>query len=190
MLSSRKGAVVLATALLCGCAGQPDYRTETADPKTAEQVDLSRYQGLWYEIARYPNSFEDNADYTCVGVTAAYALRDDGKVSVTNSCRKDTLDGEMDVANGVARPVSDDNTRLKVRFAPAWVPFAEGDYWVLYLAEDYSVVLVGDPAGKYLWILSRTPVLDSLTLDNVMREARTRGYKTEPLFFTPQPPAN
>ena len=166
--------------------GQPDYRAETSSPETVQAVDLERYQGLWYEIARYPNSFEDKANYTCVGVTAEYALRNDGKIDVRNSCFRNELNGESDVADGVARVVSDSGAKLKVKFAPAWVPFAEGDYWILDLTEDYSAALVGSPDGKYLWILSRTPILEDKTLKRLLRTAREQGYQTEPLQFTPQ----
>lgn len=169
------------------CSSQPDYRAETSPPDTVASVDLERYQGLWYEIARYPNSFEDTADYVCTAVTAEYALRPDGKVAVTNSCRKNTPDGELDVAEGVARVVGANGAKLKVKFAPAWVPFASGDYWVLDLTEDYSAALVGSPDGKYLWILSRTPLLDQATGRRLMATARAQGYETDPLQFTLQP---
>ncbi|WOI54625.1 lipocalin family protein [Parvularcula sp. LCG005] len=171
---------------LTACMNQPDYRAETAPPETVQNVDLNRYAGLWYEIARYPNSFEDKDDYTCVGVTAEYALRDDGRISVTNTCRKDTLDGAIDVAEGVARSVSDSNSKLKVKFAPEWVPFASGDYWILDLMDDYSAVLVGDPDGKYLWILSRTPDLPMASRDRLLRTAQEKGYATSPLKWVPQ----
>lgn len=173
--------------VLAACAGQPDYRAASTPPNVVERVDLEAYAGLWYEIARYPNPFEDGSAYTCVGVTAEYALRDDGKISVTNSCRKDTLDGEVSVAKGVARAVNPQNTKLKVQFAPAWVPFAEGDYWILDLMPDYSAALVGDPAGKYLWILSRTPQLDPAVQDRLRQRAETLGYLTAPMIDVPQP---
>lgn len=185
----RVAEIVLITGMLAGCLGQPDYRAATTTPSTVGQVDLTRYQGLWYEIARYPNPFEDTRRYTCVGVTAEYALRDDGKIDVTNSCRQDTLDGKVTVANGVARSVSDGNDQLRVRFAPGYIPFTEGDYWVFDLLPDYSAALVGDPSGKYLWILSRTPRLDDDKLDKLLSTARNEGFETEPLKFIPQPPA-
>lgn len=183
----RFSLLLAAVTGLAACSSQPDYRAETAPPETVQDVDLQRYQGLWYEIARYPNSFEDTGDYTCVGVTAEYALREDGKIDVTNSCRQDTTDGELEVAEGVARVVGPG--KLKVKFAPAWVPFASGDYWILDLTEDYSAVLVGDPEGKYLWILSRTPTLPEATLDRLLTTARNKGYETDPLYYPAQPPA-
>ena len=182
----KRPALIALLLALTACSSQPDHRAEKAAPETVEAVDLQRYQGLWYEIARYPNAFEDKDAYTCVGVTAEYALREDGKVAVTNSCRKDALNGELDVANGVARVVGGNGAKLKVKFAPAWVPFAEGDYWVLDLTEDYSAALVGDPAGRYLWILSRSPQLPQEIRARLLKTAEDKGYDTAPLIWPEQ----
>ncbi|MEL7128131.1 MAG: lipocalin family protein [Pseudomonadota bacterium] len=179
-------AVCLAMTILSACLTQPDYRPDRANPDTVPSVDLERYQGLWYEIARYPNWFERG----CEGVTAEYALRPDGRIAVTNTCRKDSVSGEAKVANGRARSIEGSgNARLKVRFAPDWVPFAEGDYWILHLEDDYSAVLVGDPGGKYLWILAREPELPEATLAHIYARAEALGYATAPLRLTEQPPA-
>ena len=174
-------AASLATVLaLAGCLNQPDYRTEKTDPPTVASVDIERYAGLWYEIARYPNSFQQN----CEGVTAEYTLRDDGKITVLNTCRL----GNPRSSEGVARVVDGSNgSRLKVKFAPEWVPFASGDYWILDLADDYSHALVGAPSGKYLWILSRTPTLPEATYDAITARAQALGYETAPLKRTQQP---
>lgn len=175
---------VLAAAMLAACTSQPDYRAETAAPPTVEGVDLERYAGRWYEIARYPNWFERD----CTAVTADYAIRDDGKVSVTNTCFKGSPDGTKKVANGRARIVEGSgNGRLKVKFAPAWVPFAEGDYWILALEPDYSASLVGSPDGKYLWILARSRQIDEAVLERLKRRAADLGYDTAPLEMTVQP---
>lgn len=173
-----------AALMLAACTSQPDYREETAAPPTVPSVDLTRYAGLWYEIARYPNWFERD----CTGVTAEYALKDDGTVAVTNTCHKGALDGEAKTAEGRARIVEGTgNSQLKVKFAPAWVPFAEGDYWILALESDYSASLVGSPDGKYLWILSRTPRLDTAVFDRLKQRAEALGYDTAPLEMTLQP---
>ncbi len=127
-------------------------------------VDLNRYMGRWYEIARYPNSFQRQ----CVGdVTATYSLLDDGQIKVVNRCRKEN--GEYSEVEGRAKRAGDDepNTKLKVRFAPAFLsflPFVWGDYWIILLAPDYSYVVIGEPDRKYLWILSRMPVMDEALL--------------------------
>lgn len=174
-----------AALLLAGCAQQPDHRAEAAPPETVSSVDLKRYQGLWYELARYPNRFEDDGEAgPCVGVTAEYALREDGTLRVVNSCRQGSLDGPLDVAEGTARRVGPG--RLEVKFAPSWVPFAWGDYWVLALEDDYSAALVGSPDGKYLWVLSRTPSLPPETYDRLLGAAAAEGYDVAALRPTPQ----
>ena len=173
----------LAGLVLTACMSQPDYRAQETAPPTVPHVDLEKYAGLWYEIARYPNSFEKD----CAGVTAEYAQRDDGRISVINTCHKGSPDGKVKVANGVARVVEGSgNARLEVKFAPSWVPFAWGDYWILHLEPDYSAVLVGDPAGKYLWILAREKELDADTLARIKTRAEELGYKTDPLVMTDQ----
>lgn len=163
--------------LLAGCASQPDFRAETAPPETVASVDLDRYAGLWYEIARYPNSFQKN----CEAVTADYKRRDDGKITVVNTCGA----GDVRMAEGVARVVDGSNgAKLKVQFAPEWVPFAAGDYWVLYLESDYSAALVGDPDGKYLWILGRSARIPETQLFKIKKRAMALGYDIEPLKMT------
>lgn len=180
---------LLAGALLAGvclaasaCMGPPAYRDARVQIVTAQAVDLGRYQGLWYEIARYPNSFERG----CAGVTAEYAPRLDGSVSVRNTCRRGD---DIEVAEGRAHVVPDsNNSRLKVRFAPAWVPFAEGDYWVLFVDEAYQVALVGAPSGRYLWILAREPIIDPQTRDQLEAVARENGFNPAMLENTVQQP--
>ena len=172
----------LAALTLAGCMSQPDYRETEATLPTVESVDLDRYAGTWHEIARYPNWFERD----CVTATAEYAQLPDGKISVVNSCVKS--DGEIDVAEGKARVVEGSNgSKLKVKFAPSWVPFAEGDYWILALEPDYSAALVGSPDGKYLWILARSRQIDPSVLGRLKDRATALGYDTAPLEMTVQP---
>ena len=164
---------------LAACTSQPDYRAEKADPPTVESVDLARYAGLWHEIARYPDGFQEG----CTDTTAEYTLREDGKVTVVNSC---AIAGksERKVAEGVARVVEgSNNSKLEVKFAPSWVPFAWGDYWILHLEDDYSAALVGSPDGKYLWILARAETLPDPKLAEILEKAETLGYATAPLVY-------
>lgn len=173
----------LATALLAACVGQPSYRAADAPPlKTVDGVDLDRYLGKWYEIARLPNRFEKN----CEGVTANYARRDDGLIAVTNSCRKGAPDGPLKQATGRARIVdTTTNARLEVSFfGPFW-----GDYWVIDLADDYSHAVVSEPEGRYLWLLSRTPTLDDDRKATIVRTLRDKGFDTDALYYPAQPPA-
>lgn len=164
---------------LAACTNQPDYRAATEDPETVASIDLDQYDGLWYEIARYPNGFQKN----CEGVTAEYTQRDDGKVTVLNTCHS----GKARTAEGVAWIVEGSGgAKLKVQFAPEWVPFASGDYWVLDLADDYTSALVGSPSGEYLWILSRTPVISDELYGAITARAEQLGYETAPLKKTDQ----
>lgn len=168
---------LLAATLVSGQA-QPPVRTVDA-------VDLDRYLGDWFEIARYPNRFQDK----CVGdVRASYAKRPDGRLDVINRCR--VADGSLIDARGVARVVdARTRARLKVRFAPGWLsflPFVWGDYWILGLADDYSWAVVGSPDRDYLWILARTPALDERTYAAALDVARANGFDTGRLVRTSQ----
>lgn len=142
----------------------------SAVPQPAKAVDPSRYAGLWYEIARYENGFERG----CEAVTAEYALRDGGLVSVLNTCRQGAVDGPVKTSQGKARIVSDsDNAKLKVSF---FGPFYLGDYWVLDRADDYSWSIVGEPSGRYLWLLSRTAQPSVQTRAAIMERTQVLGY--------------
>lgn len=155
--------LVLLTA--CGTV----QRDKSVPIEAVTQLELDRYLGKWYEIARYPNWFERG----CVGVTAEYALREDGQIAVTNTCREDTLDGEISVANGVARVEAPGE--LSVTFTP-WLPFARGDYWVLYVTPNYDMAVIGNPAGRTGWILARTPTIDVTTRAQAEAALRANGY--------------
>lgn len=146
-------------------------------------VDLDRYAGQWFEIARYPNVFQRR----CVGnVTATYVRRPDGKIDVINRCRVD--DGKTIEAKGLAR-IDDAKTRskLKVRFAPAmlsFLPFVWADYWIIGLADDYSWALVGTPDRKYLWILARAATVSDEAYAQAIGAAAANGFDTGRLVRT------
>jgi apolipoprotein D and lipocalin family protein len=173
-----------AVALAAAATLQPaTARAQTPAPvRTVPFVDLDRYAGDWFEIARFPNRFQRQ----CVGdVRASYARRSDGRLDVVNRCR--TADGHTD-ARGVARIVDEQTfARLKVRFAPAWLsvlPLVWGDYWIIGLASDYSWAVVGDPGRDYLWILARAPHLDEESAAAARAAARASGYDVERLVQT------
>jgi len=154
------------------------YAQEQAKPPLAvvPDVDLARYMGTWYEIARLPFRFQAKC---ASDVTATYTLLDDGNVRVVNRCRME--DGAITEATGLARRASREGPsgKLKVRFAPAWLsflPFVWGDYWITVLAPDYTHAAVGVPDRKYLWILSRTPSMDEATLQRILDQLRQNGY--------------
>ena len=128
--------------------------------EVVQSVDLTRYIGRWYEIARLPNRFEKKcAD----SVTATYTLRSDGKVEVVNRCRKEN--GKYTTATGKAKVV-DKKTNAKLKVTFFW-PFY-GDYWILDLGPNYEYAVVGSPDRDYLWILSRTPQLDEQLVQRLL----------------------
>jgi apolipoprotein D and lipocalin family protein len=157
-----------------GCGGRKAPALSTVD-----RVDLKRYAGRWYEIARYENSFERGL----VAVTADYMLLPDGKVQVINSGRKGTLDGQLKSIRGTARAVDDSGARLKVTFF--W-PF-EGDYWIIALDEDYQWAIVSEPCRRYLWILARQPHMEADLYNRLLAELNAFGFDTAKLQPTPQP---
>ncbi len=154
-----------------------------ASPVTSvPDLDISRYAGQWYEIARLPVSFQDKCT---ADITAAYTLREDTRIGVSNSCR--TADGMTTVAEGLARPVTGHPGRLEVRFAPdwlSWLPFVWADYWVIDLDPGYTWAVVGEPDREYLWILSREPGMDRALFEQIKARATTMGYDLAPLITT------
>lgn len=146
------------------------------DLEVVSAVDLSRYAGRWYEIARLPNRFEKKcAD----SVTATYTLRSDGKVDVVNRCRK--ANGEFTTAKGKAK-IADKKTNAKLKVTFFW-PFY-GDYWILDLGPDYQYAVVGSPDRDYLWILSRTPQFDEQLYQQLVEKMAARGFETEKMIRT------
>ena len=173
-------AVLLALTLAACSSG--DYRDTAVPIRTVDQVDLTRYAGKWYEIARFPNWFEEG----CEAVTAEYALREDGRVDVVNTCRQGAVDGPVEIAEGIAATVDDTNAKLEVKFVQ-WLPFA-GDYWVLYLDEGYETVAIGNPAGSTGWILARDPQPDPAAIEAARAALAANGYDTSQLITVAQPP--
>ena len=176
-------SILIASAILAlaGCANSGTGSIPKPPPQTM-QVDLQRYQGTWYELARLPMFFQRN----CVQSEAHYALRDDGRIDVTNRCRD--KDGEWIEAKGVAEPQVEGKTdKLWVRFdnwfSNLFPGLSKGDYWVLYLDDDYRTALVGNPNREYLWLLSRTPEVSAETRERLLSEARSRGYDTAELVW-------
>lgn len=147
--------------------------------ETVSKVDVNRYMGRWYEIARLPFDRQKN----CICTTAEYAIIDNETISVLNSCI-DTVDNEVSNAEGKAFVVEgSNNAKLKVQFF--W-PF-RGDYWVIDLdTGNYSYALVGMPSRKYAWILSRTPQLDPALYQRAINHLRNTGFAVEKLIQTKQ----
>lgn len=157
-------------------------------------LDLSRYQGHWYQVAFVPNRFLRDCQSD---TTADYTLLDHNRVRVVNRCR--TAAGATLVAEGLARPQREwvmgipageplGPARFEVRFAPewlSWVPWVWASYWVIQLADDYRYAVIGEPQREYLWILSRTPTLAPEDMANIRRRLREQGYDPDKLVDTP-----
>jgi lipocalin len=142
--------------------------------------DLQKYLGTWYEIARFDNSFERGLQ----GVTANYTLSNDGKIKVLNQGYKNNLNGKLKYASGKAILTSLETPRkLKVSF---FLNFY-APYNIMELDENYQYALICSNSSKYLWILSRTPQLDSAIYNNLVEKAKARGYDTGKLIKILQP---
>ncbi len=148
-------------------------------------LDVPRYMGRWYEIAKFPNWFQRK----CVADTSAtYSLRPDGTVRVLNQCALEG--GAMQQAEGAARQVGGaSSARLQVRFAPQWLsalPFVWGNYWVVDLDDRYQLAAVSEPGREYLWILSRTPTVDAARYEALLARLSAMGLDVRKLEQTPQ----
>lgn len=158
----------IALAVLAACSSSPPLATVAV-------VDLERYAGDWYEIARLPNRFQTD----CAGDVMARYARVGDEISVLNRCRQ--ANGEVMSADGIAKIVPNSgNARLRVSFF--W-PFY-GDYYVLALAPNYQWVLVGAPNREYLWLLSRSPELPEAIFAELVQKAQSLGFNTEALQKT------
>ena len=169
-------AIVPVIALLTSCAfSQYGVAPELPPLQTVARVDFNRYLGLWYEIGRYPNSFQKG----CLGSTAMYSARLDGEIDVLNSCR-DEKDGSLREAKGRAWVMDKaSNARLKVSFF--W-PF-RGDYWIIDLGKEYEYAVIGTPNRKYLWILSRTPEMHPEVLAKIIENVEKQGFIRDKLLL-------
>lgn len=153
--------------------------------QTVDQVDLQKYIGRWYEIASIPQSFQKQ----CVSdTTAEYQVNTDGTIQVINSCA--TKSGERSVAKGRAKIVNPmTNAELKVTFVNLfghWIYTFGGGYYVVGLGSNYEYAIVGHPTYEYAWILSRTPQLDEVTLNDIDNQLKRLGYDSCALKMTPQ----
>lgn len=174
--------VTLVSGLVLPIAGRLFRRPTPVLP--APQVDLRRFAGRWYELARFPHPEE----HLCAGdATARYLPRLDGRMDVVNRCR--LHDGRIEEVTGIARVAgSGHGARLKVSFAPAWMRWVPGvwsDYWILGVDGDYDTAVVGSPDRRRLWLLARRPTVSSHTLRELVDTARRQGFDTSRLSATP-----
>jgi len=171
----RRMAAGLMTLALTVLVATGQAQANATPLQTVHSVDVPRYMGTWYEIAKYPNWFQKK----CASSTqATYTLQADGRVQVLNRCKTDK--GEWSEALGAARQIGGPNSpRLKVRFAPEWlsfIPLVWGDYWIIDLDPNYQWVVVSEPDREYLWILSRTPQMAADTYQDLLGKLHDRGF--------------
>lgn len=174
--------MTLAVSVLTFASCTPSRTAELNLPElqVVEKVDLQKYAGTWYEVARLPNGFQKD----CVATRAIYSVLDDERVKVVNECRKGALDGKLKTIEGSAKVV-DKETGAKLAVTFFW-PFS-GDYWIVDLAEDYSYAAVATPERNYLWILSRTAQMDPAEYQGVVARLQEDGFAVEQLIETSQP---
>ena len=183
----------LITALCCSLlawaplASVQAQSTETppAPLESIASLDVPRYMGTWYEVAKYPNWFQKR----CIANTSAtYAVQPNGMLQVLNRCEKE--DGSMTDALGEAKQVGDANSpKLKVRFAPAWLsflPFVWGNYWVIDLDPQYQLAAVSEPSRKYLWILSRTQTVEPKAYEALLQRLKQQGFNLDAIEISKQ----
>ena len=163
--------------VLASCAGM-----QSREPvPTVSSVDLVRYAGTWYEIARLPMWFQRH----CVDSKAVYTTRPDNKIGVHNECVTDS--GKLDQVDGIATVVdTKTNARLTVTFDNFFArlvgPSREGNYWIVDLDPDYTVAMVGTPDRRYLWILTRTPQLNEAMYQQLVAKAQRLGFPVPELI--------
>ncbi|MES2475728.1 MAG: lipocalin family protein [Verrucomicrobiota bacterium] len=155
--------------------------TGMAVPQTEAKVDVARYAGKWFEVARLPKWFQRR----CVSATADYSVNPDGSIKVVNTCIR--KDGSTKTITGSAVPVDASANRLKVDFMDSWatnfipVP-AEGNYWILEVTPGYQQAIVGTPDRSSLWFLSRSPEISRTTFEKLKATAAAQGYDTTKLI--------
>ena len=186
-----KRACLVLTLTACALSAQADDgpRASAAQSPAAlttiASLDVPRYMGVWFEIAKYPNWFQR----MCVSSTKAeYSPQPNGTVRVVNRCTTD--DGKTKETVGVARQIGTANSpKLEVQFTPAWlsfIPFLWADYWVIDLDPDYQLVAVSEPKRDYLWVLSRTPEVNSAAYDALLARLEKKGFDLQKLARTRQ----
>ncbi|MBB4026974.1 MULTISPECIES: lipocalin family protein [Butyricimonas] len=170
----------LLAVLLVGCnimaaTAQSD---KIVDNRAIDTLDLKKYVGLWYEIARFDHPFERGL----VGVTTEYTIKPGGSIEVIGRGYQDSLRGEKkEIVGHVHIPDTTQPGVLKVTFFLIF----NTDYHILEVEKDYSAALIGSSQCDHLWIVSRTPKLPPKKLDDLMQRARRRGYDTTALIFVP-----
>jgi apolipoprotein D and lipocalin family protein len=177
--------IAIGGAVLVGLGAVTMAYAQNKPLQVVDKVELDKYLGVWYEVARKPMSFQNKCDSD---VTATYTLNENGNVQVDNRCvgkggKTYSSQGEAFVQNAPF------NSKLKVSFLPEairWIPAARGDYWILKIDDNYQTVLVGEPRRNYMWVLSRTPHPDQHVINEYLEYAKSVGYDLKDLIHTKQ----
>lgn len=150
-------------------------------PEPVKPVEVARYAGRWFEIARYPNLFERGAD--CSAPTAEFGGESAAALTVVQTCHKGSPDGPVRTYRASGRVIDPPvNARLRLTYFLV----IRRDYWVLDHADDYRWAILGDPAGRYLWVLARTPLLVGGSREEAMQRVKALGYDPARLEFPAQ----
>ncbi len=163
-------SLLIAVSIIAGTGcSQAQNKMNKIDKTTVQELDLDKYLGKWYEIARYPHRFEKDLQ----GVTATYSMRPDGKIKVLNQGYQGSVDGPKSIAVGKAKR-NKNGIPSQFRVSFFWIFYA--DYFVLELEPNYQWALVGSSSDDFLWILSRSSKMDESTYHHILQLARDRGY--------------
>lgn len=177
--------IALGGAVLIGLGMATMAYAQTKSLATVEKVELDKYLGVWYEVARKPMYFQNKCDRD---VSATYTLNENGNIGVDNRCY--SKDGKLNHSVGEAFIQNAlFNTKLKVSFLPEsvrWLPVGRGDYWVLKIDDAYQTVLVGEPRRRYLWVLSRSAHPDQAVVKEYLDYAQSIGYDIGDVIYTKQ----
>ena len=177
--------IVVGGAVLVGLGMATMAYAQTKPLHVVEKVELDKYLGVWYEVARKPMYFQNKCDRD---VSATYTLNENGNIAVDNRCysqdrKLKQSSGEASVQNAPF------NSKLKVSFLPEsirWLPVGRGDYWILKIADDYQTVLVGEPKRKYMWVLSRSAQPDPAVVKEYLDYAQSVGFDLSDIIHTKQ----
>ena len=169
-------AFPILAALMAHSSCQANHRI-MIDTSTVKQLDIPRFMGKWYEIARYEHIFEKGMTH----VTAEYSLEPNGKIRVVNRGIKNGKQKEI-----VGKAKQPDPTEYPGRLKVTFFLWFYADYYILELDDDYQYALIGSSSDKYLWILSRTPEMLPSKLNELLENIRKRGYDLSRLIFVEQ----
>ena len=177
--------IVVGGAVLVGLGMATMAYAQTKPLHVVEKVELDKYFGVWYEVARKPMYFQNKCDRD---VSATYTLNENGNIAVDNRCY--AQDGKLNQSSGEAFVQNAPfNSKLKVSFLPEsirWLPVGRGDYWILKIADDYQTVLVGEPKRKYMWVLSRSAQPDPAVVKEYLDYAQSVGFDLSDIIHTKQ----